>query len=62
MAYQVKTKETEGSVKRFWTGSNLPGSGTKPTGYSPLFTEATGLPAKLWGDSLIGFWILSLQI
>jgi hypothetical protein len=55
MAYQVKTKETEGSVKAFLDRIESPRKRDEAYRLLALFTEATGLPAKLWGDSLIGF-------
>ena len=53
--YQVKTKETEDSVLAFI--NKIENSGRREDAFRllDLFEKTTGLPAKMWGESLIGF-------
>ena len=55
MAYQSKTKETEDSVEAFLDRIESPRKREDSYRLLALFTETTGMPAKLWGDSLVGF-------
>ncbi|NLN47154.1 MAG: DUF1801 domain-containing protein [Clostridiaceae bacterium] len=55
MAYQVKTKASEDSVETFLDRIESPRKREDAYRLLALFTEATGMPAKLWGDSLVGF-------
>lgn len=53
--YQVKTKETEDSILAFI--NKIENSGRREDAFRllDLFEKTTGLPAKMWGESLIGF-------
>jgi hypothetical protein len=55
MTYEAKTKPSEGSVEAFL--DRIESARKRDDAYRllALFTETTGLPARLWGDSLIGF-------
>jgi len=55
MAYEVKTKPSEDGVEAFL--DRIEPARKREDAYRllALFTETTGLPARLWGDSLIGF-------
>ena len=58
--YEPKTKETESSVIEFI--ENVDDLKKREDAYKLLdiFTETTGYPAKMWGQSIIGFWPISL--
>lgn len=54
--YELKTKETDHSVIEFietFVGS--PKKREDAYQLLDIFTETTGLPAKMWGPSIIGF-------
>ena len=53
--YELKTKETDISVIEFI--ENVENLKKREDAYKLLdiFTETTGLPAKMWGPSIIGF-------
>ncbi|WP_341278948.1 DUF1801 domain-containing protein [Paenibacillus sp. FSL H8-0537] len=53
--YELKTKETENSVIAFI--EEVENMKKREDAYKllDLFTETTGLPAKMWGPSIIGF-------
>ncbi|MFT8323044.1 MAG: DUF1801 domain-containing protein [Bacillus sp. (in: firmicutes)] len=53
--YKLKTKETENNVIEFI--ENVDNDKKKEDAYQLLdiFTETTGLQAKMWGPSIIGF-------
>ena len=55
MAYEVKTKPSEDGVEAFL--DRIEPARKREDAYRllALFTETTGLPTRLWGDSLIGF-------
>lgn len=55
MAYQVKTKASEDSVEIFLDRIESPRKREDAYRLLALFTEATGMPARLWGDSIVGF-------
>lgn len=55
MAYEVKTKPSEDGVEAFLDRIESPRKREDAYRLLALFTEATGMPARLWGDSLIGF-------
>lgn len=53
--YELKTKENNNSVKEFI--EKVENSKKRQDAYTLLkiFTETTGLEAKMWGESMIGF-------
>ncbi|MGG4143806.1 DUF1801 domain-containing protein [Paenibacillus algorifonticola] len=53
--YELKTKETDNSVIAFI--EEVENINKREDAYKllDLFTETTGLPAKMWGPSIIGF-------
>ncbi|SFF46634.1 protein of unknown function (DU1801) [Paenibacillus algorifonticola] len=53
--YELKTKETDNSVIAFI--EEVENMKKREDAYKllDLFTETTGLPAKMWGPSIIGF-------
>ncbi|KQN96019.1 DUF1801 domain-containing protein [Paenibacillus sp. Leaf72] len=53
--YELKTKETDNSVIAFI--EEVENIKKREDAYKllDLFTETTGLPAKMWGPSIIGF-------
>lgn len=55
MGYELKTKENDKSVIEFI--ENVESKKKREDAYKLLdiFTEATGYPAKMWGESIIGF-------
>lgn len=53
--YELKTKETENSVIEFIDNVDHPGKREDAYKLLDIFTEVTGLPAKMWGPSIIGF-------
>ena len=52
---QVKTRETENSVLVFIDKIERSGRWEDARRLLDLFQKTTGLPAKMWGESLIGF-------
>ncbi|WP_445486936.1 DUF1801 domain-containing protein [Niallia sp. 03133] len=53
--YKLKTKETENSVIEFIEAVEKEKKKEDAYQLLDIFTEATGLPAKMWGSSIIGF-------
>ncbi len=53
--YQLKTRETENSVLEFIDKIDHPGKREDALRLLDLFSETTKLPAKMWGESMIGF-------
>lgn len=53
--YELKTKETEASVMEFITKIEHPKKREEAFQLLDIFSEATGLEAKMWGASIIGF-------
>ncbi|MDQ6418823.1 DUF1801 domain-containing protein [Paenibacillus sp. LHD-117] len=55
MAYEAKMKMTDSSVFEFIEAVDSPKKREDAYRLLDLFTETTGLEAKMWGPSLIGF-------
>ena len=53
--YELKTKETDNSVIEFIENVENPKKREDAYKLVDIFTETTGLPAKMWGPSIIGF-------
>ncbi|MFC4411713.1 DUF1801 domain-containing protein [Chungangia koreensis] len=53
--YKLKTKETDHSVIEFIERVDSPKKKADAYRLLDIFTEATGLEAKMWGPSIIGF-------
>ena len=53
--YEPKTKETESNVIEFIEKVENPKKRQDAYELLDIFTEATGLKAKMWGPSIIGF-------
>lgn len=53
--YEQKTKEHDGSVIEFIESVEKPRMKEDAYKLLEIFEEATGYPAKMWGDSIIGF-------
>ena len=53
--YQVKTRETENSVLEFIDNIENATRREDALRLLDLFSETTKLPAKMWGESMIGF-------
>jgi hypothetical protein len=53
--YKLKTKETDGSVLTFIEAIENPKRREDAYQLLNIFEETTGYPAKMWGDSIIGF-------
>lgn len=53
--YQRKTRQTDASVKEFIEKVESPKKKEDAYLLLEIFTEATGYPGKMWGDSIIGF-------
>lgn len=54
--YELKTKETDHSVIEFIENfTESPKKREDAYQLLAIFTETTGLPAKMWGPSIIGF-------
>ncbi|MFF5398518.1 DUF1801 domain-containing protein [Peribacillus butanolivorans] len=53
--YQPKTKETDSSVIEFIENVDSPKKREDAYQLLDIFTETTGLIAKMWGPSIIGF-------
>lgn len=53
--YELKTKENEDSVIEFIENLEHPKKREDAYKLLDIFTEATGLKAKMWGPSIIGF-------
>ncbi|WP_211653606.1 DUF1801 domain-containing protein [Planococcus alpniumensis] len=53
--YEQKTKEHEGSVIEFIESIEKPSKKEDAYRLLEIFEQATGHPAKMWGDSIIGF-------
>lgn len=55
MAYELKTKENDRSVTEFIEQVESPSKREDAYRLLDIFTETTGYPAKMWGESIIGF-------
>ncbi|WP_078544899.1 DUF1801 domain-containing protein [Litchfieldia alkalitelluris] len=53
--YELKTKENEASVIEFIEKVDSVKKREDAYKLLDIFTETTGFPAKMWGDSIIGF-------
>jgi len=53
--YELKTKETSADVLAFIDAVEPENRKQDALALLAIFTEVTGLPAKMWGTSLIGF-------
>ena len=53
--YKLKTKETSNSVIEFIENIEHPKKREEAYQLLDLFTETTGMQAKMWGPSIIGF-------
>lgn len=53
--YELKTKETDRSVIEFIENVDNPKKREDAYKLLDIFTESTGLEAKMWGPSIIGF-------
>lgn len=53
--YELKTKENDSSVIEFIENVDNPKKREDAYRLLDIFTETTGLPAKMWGPSIIGF-------
>lgn len=53
--YKAKTTETDGSVTQFIETVDNPGKKEDAYRLLAIFEEETGLKAKMWGASIIGF-------
>ncbi len=53
--YELKTKETDNSVMEFITKIEHPKKQVEAFQLLDIFSESTGLEAKMWGTSIIGF-------
>lgn len=53
--YELKTKETDHSVIEFIERVDSPKKKADAYRLLDIFTETTGLEAKMWGPSIIGF-------
>ncbi len=53
--YELKTKETDHSVIEYIEQAEQPKKREDAYRLLDIFTETTGLPAKMWGTSIIGF-------
>lgn len=53
--YELKTKETRNSVREFIESVENPKRREDAYRLLDIFTEVTGLEAKMWGPSIIGF-------
>ncbi|WP_210470720.1 DUF1801 domain-containing protein [Sporosarcina sp. 6E9] len=53
--YELKTKETDKSVIEFIENVDSPQKREDAYKLLDIFTETTGLQAKMWGPSIIGF-------
>lgn len=53
--YELKTKETDDSVIEFIENVENPKKREDAYKLVDIFTETTGLKAKMWGPSIIGF-------
>ncbi|MFJ5760975.1 DUF1801 domain-containing protein [Neobacillus sp. NPDC093182] len=53
--YEVKTKETDNSVIEFIEQVDSPKKREDAYKLLDIFTETTGIEAKMWGPSIIGF-------
>lgn len=53
--YQLKTKETDSSVIEFIEQIEKPRKKEDAYRLLDIFTETTGMEAKMWGASIIGF-------
>ena len=53
--YELKTKETDNSVIEFIENVENPKKREDAYKLLDIFTETTGLKAKMWGPSIIGF-------
>ena len=53
--YELKTKENNDSVIEFIEKVENPKKREDAYKLLDIFTEASGYPAKMWGDSIIGF-------
>ena len=53
--YELKTKETDNSVIEFIENVENPKKREDAYKLLDIFTETTGLQAKMWGPSIIGF-------
>ena len=53
--YELKTKETDDSIIEFIENVENPKKREDAYKLLDIFTETTGLKAKMWGPSIIGF-------
>ncbi|MCC5889800.1 MAG: DUF1801 domain-containing protein [Alkalibacterium sp.] len=53
--YKAKTKETDASVTRFIESVEKESKKQDAYRLLSIFEEASGMEAKMWGDSIIGF-------
>ncbi|WP_010647252.1 DUF1801 domain-containing protein [Oceanobacillus massiliensis] len=53
--YELKTKETSGSVMEFIESVDHPKKREDAYKLLDIFTETTGYQGKMWGPSIIGF-------
>ncbi|MDI4646915.1 DUF1801 domain-containing protein [Cohnella hashimotonis] len=53
--YELKTKETDASVSAFIESIDNPKKREDAYRMLDIYTETTGLEAKMWGPSIIGF-------
>jgi hypothetical protein len=53
--YELKTKETDNSVIEFIAKIEHPRKREEAFQLLDIFTEATGLEARMWGSNIIGF-------
>ncbi|WP_096187698.1 DUF1801 domain-containing protein [Evansella halocellulosilytica] len=53
--YELKTKENDSSVIEFIEGVESPKKREDAYKLLDIFTETTGYPAKMWGQSMVGF-------
>lgn len=55
MAYELKTKVNDGSVEDFINSVQDSQKKDDCKKLLKIFSEVTGKPAKMWGDSIVGF-------
>jgi len=53
--YEIKTRETDQDVRQFIETIDNEKKRSDAIKLLEIFSETTGLPAKMWGSSLIGF-------
>lgn len=53
--YEIKTRETDQDVRQFIEKIDNQKKRSDAIKLLEIFSETTGLPAKMWGSSMIGF-------